>query len=433
VQLTKKIKNIIGYIFAENENFSLENRLLLNAIIIGILTGSIGAILNLILSSSLTAAIIPMILVVLLGILYYFLRFKKIIEPFIIPITTIANIGISIIWVFNGGINGSNTLVAFVILILSLIAVPHKRKRYIISLFLVLNISIYLIQFYRPDLIVNFPSESDRWIDSVITLVYTSLFIYLVIKFLHKNYTLERIKVEESEKQLLLLNADKDRFISILAHDLKSPFNSILGFLDLLSSNIHNYDIVKIEKQVAIINNSAQNTYNLLEDLLMWVRSQSGKLPFEPRILNFFEIFNQVAEVLKLNLTLKKIDLNFKTSKETLVFADSDMIKTVLRNLISNAIKFTNPGGQINIVASQSEFFITISVVDNGIGIAKEIINKLFDVSQIQTTSGTANESGTGLGLSLCKEFIEKHGGEIWVESTKGKGSNFQFTLPVLR
>jgi signal transduction histidine kinase len=233
-------------------------------------------------------------------------------------------------------------------------------------------------------------------------------------------------------KQLLQLNADKDLFISILAHDLRSPFNSLLGLSELLSENIHQYNNVEIEILTNQINKSAQNTFKLLEDILMWARTQSGKIPYKPQTLSFKEICKNILETLRPIANTKNISIKYFTQNETNIFADIDMLKAVMRNLVSNAIKFTNTGGQIDISAEINNSNITITISDNGVGIEPANLTKLFDISQIHTTTGTAEEEGTGLGLVLCKQFVEKHGGEIWVESKYGKGSEFKFTLPVL-
>jgi PAS domain S-box-containing protein len=238
-------------------------------------------------------------------------------------------------------------------------------------------------------------------------------------------------QIEKNNQELTKLNADKDRFISILAHDLKSPFNSILGFLFLLTENIRKYDIDKIEKQIHIINNSAQNTYKLLEDILIWVKANSGKIPFEPQTLNFANICTDIIENFKLTAKAKNITIKYTENENINIYADINMIHTILRNLISNAIKFTNNGGRINIYGELNNSTVTISVSDNGIGIDSDTLTKLFDISHKITTQGTAKEIGTGLGLLLCKEFIEKHDGKIWVESKVGKGSEFKFTIPL--
>ena len=237
-------------------------------------------------------------------------------------------------------------------------------------------------------------------------------------------------KLKANEKILKELNADKDRFMSILAHDLRSPFNSLLGLSEILSKNIHKYDIFKIESLAKNINRTAQSSFNLLDNLLMWTRSQSGKIPFDPKLVKFASICTEILEVFKPIAYEKSITINYFSADDITIFADVDMLKTVLRNLISNAIKFSNHGGRINVYAEEYQFKITITVSDSGIGISQEIAPKLFNNYHGHSTKGTANESGTGLGLLLCKEFIEKHSGKIWVESEKGLGSEFKFTLP---
>jgi PAS domain S-box-containing protein len=237
--------------------------------------------------------------------------------------------------------------------------------------------------------------------------------------------------LKENEIKLLQLNVDKDRFLSILSHDLRSPFNTLLGLSEALTDDIHQLNIDEIENQVNLLNNAAKNSYNLLEDLLMWARAQSGKIPFKPQILNLIDICKNILEIINPNAKAKNITINLNSEDGITVFADIDMLKTILRNLVTNAIKFTNNGGTINISEEQTQSGIIISVSDNGIGIKPDDLSRLFDISEVLTTMGTAEETGTGLGLLLCKDFVETHGGKIWVESEFGKGSNFKFTLPI--
>jgi signal transduction histidine kinase len=241
----------------------------------------------------------------------------------------------------------------------------------------------------------------------------------------------ELVITNDELQQLLKLNADKDLFISILAHDLRSPFTAILGLSDLLIENIRGYEIDEIESLLKNIKNASLDTFNLLEDLLKWTSTQSGKIPFNPQMLSCEDVCKTVLATLNRNAVSKNITISNNIGKETYVFADIDMLKTVLRNLISNSIKFSNNGGIININTEEQPGAMIISISDNGIGIKPEKLAKLFDISHRQTTTGTAEETGTGLGLILCKEFIEKNNGKIWVESECGKGSNFKFSLPV--
>lgn len=247
---------------------------------------------------------------------------------------------------------------------------------------------------------------------------------------------IEKIKetelaLKQSEEQLLRLNADKDRFISVLGHDLKNPFTTLIGISELLVENIRVFSIDKTEVLLNHLRSASIDTFALLEDLLSWTNSQSGIMPFEPQIHHLSEIFKNVLEILNIHAGSKNIGINVSVIDNIYVFADINMLKTILRNLISNAIKFTNKGGTITIKAWDDPENVTISVSDNGIGILPEKLTNLFNIFHRQTTRGTDKESGTGMGLILCKEFVERHGGKIWVESKVGSGSDFKFTIPV--
>ena len=233
-------------------------------------------------------------------------------------------------------------------------------------------------------------------------------------------------------QQCLQSHIDKDLFISILAHDLRSPFTALIGISDLLIENLRGYSIKQTAELLQHLKNASTDTFALLEDLLAWTSSQSGKMPYNPQILNFSDIWKNILDSLNISAEAKSITLKISTygNMPVFVFADINMIKTILRNLVSNAIKFTNKGGTITINARENSENATVSVSDNGIGIVPDKLSKLFNISHRYTTKGTEKECGTGLGLILCKEFVEKHGGKIWVESLPGEGSTFSFTLP---
>jgi PAS domain S-box-containing protein len=237
-------------------------------------------------------------------------------------------------------------------------------------------------------------------------------------------------ELKNSELELIRLNADKDKFISTLAHDLKSPFQTILGFLDLLKENFREYKAEEIEQELGYICDAAKNHFNLLEDLLAWTISNSGRLPFSPVSLNLRKVCMNSLEALVFYASTKQIKVQVLIDSGIHLEADERMLKTVIRNLVSNAIKFSNAGGDIRISCEQVSGAFEISVTDNGVGIEKERLDKLFEPTRCNTTRGTANEKGTGLGLLLCKEFVEKHGGRIWVTSEKNQGSEFRFSIP---
>lgn len=249
--------------------------------------------------------------------------------------------------------------------------------------------------------------------------------------FLNLELQRAKEKAEESEAQLKELNATKDKLFSIIAHDLRSPFNSILGFSELLIENINDFEIAQSKKLLGIINSSAKNTLVLLDNLLAWAKSQTGQIIFKPEKIALSATINEIIEISNANAKIKNITLNYLQSDINEIYADKNMFMTIIRNLITNAIKFTNSNGKIDIYSIQNQGKIEIAVSDNGIGMNEETRNKLFSLDTNLTTNGTANEKGSGLGLVLCKEFVEKHGGKIWVESTVGKGSDFRFTMPL--
>jgi signal transduction histidine kinase/ligand-binding sensor domain-containing protein len=240
---------------------------------------------------------------------------------------------------------------------------------------------------------------------------------------------------EELQKQrdnLNELNITKDKLFSILGHDLRSPFNTIFGYSELLYNNLRRYPIEKIELQVNIIKDAAQNTFALLNNLLEWSRSQRGIIKVEFEELLISEIVNNELKVLVQQATRKDIKIKFQENgAEVPVQADSNMISTVIRNLVTNAIKFSNKNNSILIVNTYENDTFTFSVSDVGIGISSEKIDSIFKVNLNNSIKGTAGEKGTGLGLLLCVDFIEKHKGKLWAESELGKGSTFSFSIPI--
>jgi PAS domain S-box-containing protein len=237
--------------------------------------------------------------------------------------------------------------------------------------------------------------------------------------------------LRESEEKLRELNAQKDKFFSIIAHDLKSPFNAIMGFSDLLVEQIKEKDYDGIDQYASIILKSSQHAIDLLMNLLDWARAQTGRIEFNPEYFELLHLTNEIFGQLNDAAAHKSIELRKDLPSSLPVFADKNMIATVVRNLISNAIKYTGEGGEIILSAKKKPDEILISVKDNGMGIAPDRINKLFRIDTNVSTPGTNKEKGTGLGLILCKEFIEKHDGKIWVESAIGQGSVFSFSIPL--
>jgi signal transduction histidine kinase len=255
----------------------------------------------------------------------------------------------------------------------------------------------------------------------------------MVVKdLLEEELTRQKAMVEKQRIELEHLNATKDKFFSIIAHDLKNPFASLIGASDLLVNNADEFSADQVKTFSGIINKSAKQAHRLLENLLDWSRTQTGSIKWKPVELDLWNLVSEVVILLTSSAENKDISLVTKVEENLMVFADENMLNTVVRNLISNAIKFTPQGGEIEVNSVRKGNSVEIEVKDNGVGIAKENINKLFRIDEQLVRNGTENETGTGLGLILCKEFVEKHKGKIWVESTLGVGSSFKFSLPVL-
>jgi PAS domain S-box-containing protein len=236
--------------------------------------------------------------------------------------------------------------------------------------------------------------------------------------------------IKKQNQELQDLNADKDRFITILAHDLKSPFSGLLGFAKMLSQNSKTFDASKIAEFTDNIFESAQGIYNLLEDLLAWMLVQSGKTSFKPEDIQLNNICDDITEIIEISARSKGVEVYCLFDKQLVVFADKEMLKTVLRNLMSNAVKYTNSGGKVVIYAVPEDDKVVIRVSDNGVGINPDKLIRMFNGTQPQSEPGTNNETGTGFGLLISRKFIEKHGGNIWAESKVGEGSDFFFSLP---
>jgi len=255
----------------------------------------------------------------------------------------------------------------------------------------------------------------------------------MVVKdHLEEKLTRQKIKIEEQKKELEVLNATKDKFFSIIAHDLKNPFASLIGASDFLVNSYNELSQVQMANFLTIINNSAKQGYRLLENLLEWSRMQTGIIAWQPEQVDLWDLVNEVVILLTGSAENKEISLEANIDEDLSAFADPNMINTVVRNLVSNAIKFTPRGGKILVESKRSKDFIEISVTDNGIGIKPDEIDKLFRIDEQIVQNGTENETGTGLGLILCKEFIDKHKGEIYVKSELSQGSSFVFTLPIV-
>lgn len=238
------------------------------------------------------------------------------------------------------------------------------------------------------------------------------------------------LELKQARDKLKEINASKDKFFSIIAHDLKGAFNGLLGVTDILKDYGDTMDTDKIIHYSHDLNDTIKNTYQLFENLLQWARMQKETIDYQPIKINVYNVISGIVVLYRQKAEQKKINLTFSAAEDLQIFADSQMFQTIMRNFVSNALKFTYEDGSIHIDAKKKKKNIIISVSDTGRGIKKKNIPGLFDIASKTKEMGTAGETGTGLGLILCREFIEKNFGKIWVESKENKGSCFYLSLP---
>lgn len=237
--------------------------------------------------------------------------------------------------------------------------------------------------------------------------------------------------LEKQAVELKDLNLTKDKFMSIIAHDLRSPFNAIIGFSDLMIKNFYELDDETFQKGLRTIESAANHAFKLLENLLIWSQNQTGRRKFSPEMINLKTQVSESLNMVKSEAISKNIRFTVSIKKTFNVFADKNMLNSILRNLISNSVKFSFKGGKVKITAIQTDHELQISVSDSGVGISPERLASIFEIDKRTNTTGTENEQGTGLGLILCKDFVSMHKGRIWAESTQGSGSCFTFSLPL--
>jgi len=233
-------------------------------------------------------------------------------------------------------------------------------------------------------------------------------------------------------EELTRINSEKDKLFSIIAHDLRSPFNGFLGLTQVMKENFLNLSLTDLVDNIKLLNESAKNLFQLLENLLDWAQLQKGSLPFNPQELNLAETVLRSIQGINQRAILKGIIITNEVSETQKVFADEKMVDCVMRNLLSNAVKFTKREGTVTISSKMAEnSMVEISVTDTGVGMPREDVNRLFKANEKVSSPGTENEPSTGLGLLLCSEFVEKNRGTIRVESVVDRGTVFSFTLPL--
>ncbi len=319
------------------------------------------------------------------------------------------------------------------ILIINVILVSLNKKNYISKIFIYMVASIILTiisEFMFTLYLSNYGLSN---ITGHIFKLFSFYFIYkaLIETSLKRPYDLIYTKLKESEQRLSDLNDSKDKFFSIIAHDLKNPFSGVMGFIDIIFKHYKDLSEKELIEYLNLIKNTTKNSIEFLNNLLIWARTQTGRIKFEPIEIDLKNLINDVIEFVQVSADRKFININNNIQENTCIYADINMMDTIFRNLLTNAIKFTGENGIITITSELTvDEHIRISVEDTGIGISEENIKKLFKLDTMISTKGTNEETGSGIGLIICKEFVDKHSGKIEVSGKINAGSKFSVVIP---
>lgn len=374
--------------------------------------------------------------------LYYQSLVKRNYRKQILIYGLLAYLGLAINYHFNSGIDGPTMFVFFLIFQLVLTIAPSRYAIPWTALNIGLAIGLYIADYFMPGWFAySYPSRGARFVDFGSTYAVCIVFIYFITTYLKRYYKSEkriaeeRLVAIEQQNAIMLkqtaelerLDAEKNKMFSIISHDLRSPIDSIKGYLEILSRSL-----VSAEEKEAIeieLLSQVRYTSELLQNMLQWSKTQMQGLQQNLVPLNLKDLIDQMGSSRMSGASAKGVKLTYSIDKDLEVIADADMLKVVMRNLLGNAVKFTPAGGEVVIKAMKEGDAVIVSVKDNGIGISKAKQDQLFTLHSA-TTFGTDNEKGVGLGLLLCKDFMERQGGSLWFHSTEGQGSTFFIKIP---
>ena len=330
----------------------------------------------------------------------------------------------------DSGINGPTLLYLLSISFLLISISKPKKYPYFISFNLVLVISLTLIEYFYPELVVSSNLSLKYYLININISYFVCLAIILLgLRYIMKNYYLNLKELKSKAADLEQMNETKNKLFSIISHDLRTPIASLQSYLEILSQV--DYEKENWQEIKGDLMELTQSTDTMLSNILMWAKSQMEGITIHKSLINLEESLKPVIKVFQSVAQMKQINLNYSVDSSIKVMADKDMLELVIRNILSNAIKFTRHGGTINLVVNSDYPNYIIKISDNGVGMTEKIKNSIFSL-KAESSYGTNNERGIGLGLSLSKEFTELQGGKLWFESEVGKGSIFYMAIPLI-
>lgn len=429
MNLREKGRSFHNKIIGDKSNLSLTQRIYNASCIVTIITLLISVIWNISVGYTLLINYALIAILFVVGFLYYLSRFQK--KSYNLLFVTSILITLSIAWFMLEGSRGT-TPIFFILAIPALVAFS-KPKEYLIY-FLIGTLSIVVLFLLEKNQFIQvgtYPSEEVRLQSLYMAYAITLIFGSMLFMLFKNNHEREKKVIQKQKAELEELNKTKNKFFSIISHDLRSPFSGILGISQLLAENdLSKEDSQELAKE---LRKTSQKTYNLLENLLAWAKMKQGAMSFEPVTINLQE-FTEILinSVHYTNSSEKGIKIFNQIDPDLKIIADDHMLQVILGNLISNAVKFSHMGQEVKILSSASaNGKVTISVEDNGIGMDKKLIQNLFKLDKKTGRKGTIGESSSGLGLILCKEFLEQHQSHLNIESKVDQGSKFYFSLQV--
>jgi two-component system sensor histidine kinase/response regulator len=422
------LKDKWRYLIGDPSSFSLENRIYNGFCLVCLLAIAINIPINIFYLDFAVSAFLLVILFIILAYLYYLARIRKKFNVSIIATGILILVVFPFNYLYNAGIAGP-TLITFLLALFFLLAISPKSQYHIwYGANLLIVISLLLIEFFNPDSIkVTYPDRISLFIDNGSTYLILSFLLYFGVSFIKNNYVKARISAEEKAISLNKLNDEKTKLFSIISHDLRAPLGTIQQYLEfLLDLDLTDTERNKLKKELLII---TKNTQEMLTNLLSWSTSQMNGTDIAIGPMNVLQTLSPTLELHKIIADKKGLTLIYDINESIKVKANPEMLQLVIRNLLNNAIKFTPKGGKINVKAFKEENNCLISIKDTGYGISEARQSNIFDLTS-KSTTGTENEKGVGLGLVLCKDFIQAQNGRIWVKSIEGKGSTFTISIP---
>jgi len=457
MQVLKNIKFITG----DPEEFCLQHRILNATLLAGAMIFLLVIITDSILQLYWLTRVLNLISFILfISLFFYSRKTKKSKIAEIVAFTFLVVVFTPVMWIVNGGTLGSfQYFIPFFIVGIH-VSTSLNTKRILIPLLIAITVLLIVAEYLFPDLVINYHSSFERYTDllSGFFISLTGIYIFANVYFnqiqeangqlraqnmqlsksreevivQQKRIKIQNLELEEKNYTLEELNRTKDLFLSIISHDLRSPFNSLLGLTEILILNKEKIQNPEMIRLVDSIHESAEQAYKLVLNLLEWSKLQSNRIEYTPVLLNLKRAVTSNIELIKIQAENKGIDISFEEGSEgCYVNADENMVNTIIRNLISNAIKYTRSGGKIAIQCSCTGEWCSVSVKDTGIGIPVDMLKQILNTEERVSTKGTLGEIGTGLGLVLCKEFAQRNNGKIDAQSEVKKGSTFTLILPV--